>query len=71
MRPRKTLFTPTGIKKGPSLDDLEKFGVADLQFCDGNEQVIIYDHWLTHDGQHRVLKKKMDGSHHCSSMIIF
>eukprot|EP00973_Karenia_brevis_P054188 7529102-Karenia_brevis.AAC.1 len=58
MGPRKTLFTPTGTKNGPPLHELVEFRVTDVKFCDGSGKEAIHDQWLTHDGQHRVLKKR-------------
>eukprot|EP00973_Karenia_brevis_P037832 5218338-Karenia_brevis.AAC.1 len=51
MRPCKTLFTPTGAKNGPSLHELEKYKVTDIQFCDGSGTETKRDQWLTQ--QHR------------------
>eukprot|EP00973_Karenia_brevis_P082270 11404877-Karenia_brevis.AAC.1 len=58
MRPRKTLFTPTGTKNEPPLNELEKFRVMDIKICDGGGKQTVHDQWLTHDGQHRALKKR-------------
>eukprot|EP00973_Karenia_brevis_P027157 3745265-Karenia_brevis.AAC.1 len=58
MRPPQTLFTPTGTKNGLPLYELEKFRVTDIRFCGGSGNETFHDQRLTHDGQHRVLKKR-------------
>eukprot|EP00973_Karenia_brevis_P004180 573615-Karenia_brevis.AAC.1 len=63
MRLHQILFTPTGTKNGPSLNDLEKFRVADVQFFGGREEETIHDQWSNHEGQHRILEK-MGRLHH-------
>eukprot|EP00973_Karenia_brevis_P061878 8606311-Karenia_brevis.AAC.1 len=65
MRPRKSLFIPTGTKNGPPFADLENCRVTDVQFYNGDGEETIHDLWVTRDGQNRALSKRWTGRTIC------
>ena len=60
--PRKSMLSPTGMKDGPHVNDLDNMRINDLRYCEDDKCEIIRDQRMLPEGRVRKFKKRWVGS---------
>ena len=59
-KPRRALFSPTGTKDGPCIEELCGKRSTRINFCDSSKSEVIHDMWISED-PHRCMTKRWTG----------